>query len=182
MMLLLLKCFVLSNARSLTGLRPVEFAKFAHHAGARSEARERCESEQEPKQNKQAEERSKERQKLASGFGLRASAFSSARAPRTSAQRTNSGRVGTLACAGKGRRRRDRSKIQGYGLLARAKQCAPHNFKRVSYNTRATEAHNDPGRVALPSSDPSLINPRPFVEHPLNFDKPRQLRQQATKT
>ena len=70
MMLLLLKCFVLSNARSLTGLRPVEFVKFAHHAGARSEARERCESEQEPKQNKQAEERSKERQKLASGFGL----------------------------------------------------------------------------------------------------------------
>ena len=113
MMLLLLKCFVLSNARSrsLTGLRPVEFVKFAHHAGARSEARERCESEQEPKQNKQAEERSKERQKLASGFGLRASAFYSARAPRTSAQRTNSGRVGTLACAGKGRRRRDRSKI-----------------------------------------------------------------------
>ena len=113
MMLLLLKCFVLSNARSLTGLRPAEFAKFAHHAGARSEARERCESEEQEraKQNKQAEERSKERQKLASGFGLRASAFSSARAPLTSAQRTNSGRVGTLACAGKGLRRRDRSKI-----------------------------------------------------------------------
>jgi len=72
MMLLLLKCFVLSNARSLTGLRPVEFAKFAHHAGARSEARERCESKEQEraKENKQAEERSKERQKLASGFGL----------------------------------------------------------------------------------------------------------------